>query len=80
MRDLFAFIENESKEKICHLFTDNGTEFKNRSLQSYYASKGIDHLTPRTIPLPKGETGQPLKKLNVSSKIPNWGLVSGPKQ
>ncbi|PLW42387.1 hypothetical protein PCASD_06411 [Puccinia coronata f. sp. avenae] len=45
MRDLFAFIENESKEKICHLVTDNGTEFKNWSLQSYYASKGIAHLT-----------------------------------
>ncbi|PLW29473.1 hypothetical protein PCANC_26058 [Puccinia coronata f. sp. avenae] len=45
MRELFSIIENKSKEKICHLVTDNGTEFKNRSLQSYYASKGITHLT-----------------------------------
>ncbi|PLW26977.1 hypothetical protein PCASD_23030 [Puccinia coronata f. sp. avenae] len=45
MRELFSIIENESKDKICHLVTDNGTEFKNCSLQSYYASKGIAHLT-----------------------------------
>jgi hypothetical protein len=45
MRDLFSFIKNKSKEKICHLVTNNRTEFKNRSLQSYYASKGIAHLT-----------------------------------
>jgi hypothetical protein len=33
MRELFSFVENESKEKICHLVTNNGTEFKNCSLQ-----------------------------------------------
>jgi hypothetical protein len=45
MQELFSFVENKSKEKICHLVTDHGTEFKNCSLQSYYASKGIAHLT-----------------------------------
>ena len=45
IQNLFTFIENESGEKICHLVTDNGTEFKNNSLNSYYSSKGIAHLT-----------------------------------
>ncbi|PLW18034.1 hypothetical protein PCASD_19810 [Puccinia coronata f. sp. avenae] len=45
LKELFSFIKNESKEKICHLVTDNGTKFKNQTLQTYYASKGIAHLT-----------------------------------
>jgi hypothetical protein len=45
LHDLFSAIKNKSKEKIAHLVTNNGTEFKNCLLQSYYTSKGITHLT-----------------------------------
>ncbi|KAH9452549.1 hypothetical protein Pst134EB_033519 [Puccinia striiformis f. sp. tritici] len=45
LRDLFLKIKNESNHSIVNLVSDNGTEFKNKDLSAYYASKGINHLT-----------------------------------
>ncbi|PLW15453.1 hypothetical protein PCANC_22964 [Puccinia coronata f. sp. avenae] len=44
IKTLFNQIENASGERIAYLFSNNGTELKNKDLCAFYYKKGIKHL------------------------------------
>ncbi|MBW0561477.1 hypothetical protein O181_101192 [Austropuccinia psidii MF-1] len=45
LQKLFTRIENQSHTKITNIVSDNGSEFKNKKLNSLLQEKGITHLT-----------------------------------
>jgi hypothetical protein len=55
IKTLFNQVKNASGERIAYLVSNNGTEFKNKDLCSFYNKKGIKHLptapyTPKNNP------------------------------
>ncbi|MBW0586747.1 hypothetical protein O181_126462 [Austropuccinia psidii MF-1] len=45
IQKLIKHIENQCKEKVTNLVSDNGSEFKNHQLTTFFQDKGITHLT-----------------------------------